>query len=263
MNKNWGEFAILMLTGVGIATTGIFSESTINTTAAICSTTALAPVIKEGPVSAVTAASTVAIGAGVSIVLFALSNKFDLLSTPGKRSVFMMILAACMITIGSISLSIRGGSDDDTEEKLLAQSRLGGIVLGFGLGIILISIPKLIVSLAGGGKQTNDAHLTKVNQITVAGSTATMTLFATIIGSWSWNIYGKCKKQTPDDPMEKELEKKAADAAMLNGIATVVSALLCVYAGVYFGFRVAGSPIADTLSNFKKAHTAVFPLKGK
>jgi len=258
MNKNWGEFAILMLTGIGIGATGIFSESTVNNTAKICSPDDPASGITKEAVQAVTAASSVALGTGISIVLFALSNKFDLLSTPARRSLFMMILAGTMITIGSISLSIRASSSDD-DEKLLAQSRLGGIVLGFGLGVILIAIPKLIVMLATGGRlQTDTAHLTKVSQITVAGSTVVMSLFATIIGSWSWNIYGKCKKPATGDSLQS---KAAGDAATINGVATVLSALLCVYAGIYFGFRVAGSPIADTLSNFKKAHTAAFPLK--
>ena len=173
----------------------------------------------------------------------------------------MMLLAASLMTIGSISLSIKTNMKLTEDEKSLAQSRLGGIVLGFGLGITLIAIPKLIVGLATAGRLEGDpAYLTRVNQLTVSGSTTAMALFATIVGSWSWNVYGKCKKVAGEDPDKRA---DAESTATFNGIGTVVAALLCVYSGVYFGFRVAGSPIADTLSNFRpraKTEAAGAPL---
>lgn len=259
-NKNWGEFGVLIATGLGIGVVGMFSEGTINNTVKLCPSRGSggaddATGYTSKMISAVTAASAVAIGAGVSIIVFALSNKFNLLTSPNKRSIFMMILAAGLMTIGSISLSIKLNTKLTEEEKLLAQSRLGGIVLGFGLGITLIAIPKLIVGLSrAGGLEGDSAYLTRVNQLTVSGSTTVMALFATIVGSWSWNIYGKCKKVATEDPDKRA---DAESTATFNGLGTVLAALLCVYSGVYFGFRAAGSPIADMLSNFRpRAKTA-------
>ena len=57
----------------------------------------------------------------------------------------------------------------------------------------MVMIPKLIIALIAKGElQSNKDKLAKANQLTVAGCTFLSALFATIIGSWSWNIYNKC-----------------------------------------------------------------------
>lgn len=249
-NKNWGEFSMMMITGTGILVAGIFSDSTASSAAKSC---VAGPVVgSTGSVSqkttnAVTSSGAVAIGTGMSIILFALSNKFNLLSTPRGRSIFMMIIATAMIIIGGISLSVKINNDNIDDNDSQVQARIGGIILGFGIGIILASLPKLIVSLASKGKMAeNPEFLKKVNQLVLAGSTTLMALFAVIIGSWSWNINNKCQSSADgklNDP---------GPAPVINGIFTVLTALLCVYSAVYFGFRVVDSPVADVMSNFKK-----------
>lgn len=249
-DKNWGEFSMMMITGTGILVAGIFSDSTASSAAKSCVTGSIAGTVSQETTNAVTSSGAVAIGTGMSIILFALSNKFSLLSTPRGRSIFMMILASAMIIIGGISLSVKINNDniDDIDDiDTQVHARLGGIILGFGIGIILASLPKLIISFASKGKMTqNPEFLKKVNQLVLAGSTTLMALFAVIIGSWSWNINNKC--QSSDDGNLNH----HGPAPIINGIFTVLTALLCVYSAVYFGFRVVDSPVADVMSNFKK-----------
>ena len=263
--KNWGEFAILMLTGAGIGVSGIFSEANTHNVASVCSPTTGDVSAEDGSssqetIQAVTSAGSVAIGAGVSIIVFALSNKFNLLSTNKGRSIFMMMMAVGLIIIGGISLSIKTNAAMDESDKLLAQSRLGGIVLGFGLGIILTVSSKLIITAVGKGKSSVDdpGFRKKVDQLAVSGSTTMMALFATIVGSWSWNVYNKCEASTSSGSL-----LKGKGLSVINGITTVLAALLCVYSAVYFGFRAADNPIADTLANFNKASTAAYNAAGR
>jgi len=255
VNKNWGEFSMMMVTGIGICIAGIFSEDTATNASTSCSSTIAGSdgTVTPSTLNAVTSGGAVAIGTGISIILFALSNKFNLLSTPRGRSIFMMVMATAMVIIGGISLSIKvDTNDDDDEGNAQKQARLGGIILGFGIGIVLAALPKLIISLATKGKMADDAnYLKKVNQLVLAGSTTAMALFVVIIGSWSWNINNKCKASS----VGKDMNSSASPA--INGIFTVLSALLCVYSGVYFGFRAADSPIADVMSNFKKIQSGI------
>jgi hypothetical protein len=263
-NKNWGEFSMMMVAGAGILIAGIFSESTATSAADACFSTSV--VSTDGSVSpattdAVTSGGAVAIGTGISIILFALSNKFNLLSNPQGRSIFMMMLASAMIIIGGISLSVKVNTVDnanDSNTDAQTQARLGGIVLGFGIGIILAALPKLIVSFTTKGKMgQNPDFLKKVNQLVLAGSTTLMALFAVIIGSWSWNISNKCAASSGVKSMN------SGAAPVVNGIFTVLTALMCVYSAIYFGFRVADSPVADAMSDFKKMRTTAASAASK
>ena len=263
-NKNWGEFSMMMVAGAGILVAGIFSESTATSAANACFSTP--DITTDGSVSpattdAVTSGGAVAIGTGISIILFALSNKFNLLSNPQGRSIFMMMLATAMIIIGGISLSVKVNTvdnDNDRNNDAQTQARLGGIVLGFGIGIILAALPKLIVSFTTKGKMgQNPEFLKKVNQLVLAGSTTLMALFAVIIGSWSWNISNKCASSASAVTMESGV------SPVINGIFTVLTALMCVYSAVYFGFRVVDSPVADVMSDFKKMRTTAASAASK
>ena len=282
-NKNWGEFSMLMASGIGIGLVGIFADSTVTYTTQTCAPTTKSSLDpddsggsdqKDNSKNAATSlenvnqclsGAAVAIGTGVSIIIFALCNKFNLLNTPRNRSIFLLIVASALIIIGGISLSIKletvtdSGVDylkekEKVEKNLASQSRLGGIVLGFGLGIIMVMIPKLIIALVAKGElQTNSEKLEKANQLTVAGSTFLSALFATIIGSWSWNIYNKCS-MNEFNPLK---EKMPGDGARgITGFATVMSALLCVYAAVFFILRASNHPAAKIMSNFSKIKSA-------
>jgi hypothetical protein len=275
-NKNWGEFSVLMLSGISIGLAGIFADGT---TQRATSSQGCRPLLQGGRVArnaktkpvnhtllknqeadgsvpprdgiAVVTASSVAIGTGVSIILFAFTNKFNLLSTPRGRSIFMMIMASALVIIGSLSISIKNDLDAEPEDRAAAQGRLGGIILGFGLGLILVALPKLIISLVTKGRMTTDpVYLKKVNQLVTAGSACALSLFATIVGAWSWHINDKCLTSTQGGHYPQ------GAAPTINSIATVAASIFCVYTAIYFGFRAADSPIADILSNFKKMRAA-------
>ena len=134
-NKNWGEFTMLMSSGIGIGLVGIFADSTVTyaANATGCKPksknqfdtggaggntggagdpkeqdkTATDPAPSQENVNQCLSGAAVAIGTGVSIIIFALCNKFNLLNTPRNRSIFLLLVASALIIIGGISLSIK------------------------------------------------------------------------------------------------------------------------------------------------------------
>jgi hypothetical protein len=232
--KGWGQWGLLVVASIGIGAIGLLSNDMYDTVAASCPE-------KTKDNKHMRQAGSVTIGTAIGLFILAFSNKFNFNGTPLGRSGLMIMLGLGMIIIGAISFAKPVKVDDKNgeesmEETCSTQERLGSVLLGFGLGIIIPSIIKLFVSLKDKGEDP-----VRINQLSVAFGTFIITLYATIVGSWSWNNFDKCDKTKPNL------------ASTLNGISTVFAALICVYAIMFGVLRSRNSPVADYMADFSKS----------
>ena len=90
-------------------------------------------------------------------------------------------------------------------------------------------------------KKGDAESMKRNNELAVAFGTFILSLFATIVGSWSWNNFNNCKYS------------KSNVASGFNGLATIVAALLTVYCVIFGILRARNNVIADYMSNFSKS----------
>lgn len=235
-NKNWGEWGVLMFGALGIGTMGFLSTNLNDTISANC------PEMKNS--TGLTKASNVAIGTAIGIIIMAFSNKFNFTKTGMGRSGLLIAIAIGMLIIGAISVSPPSSDtginliDDEKAKTCSTQERLGTILLGFGLGIIVPALIKLFVNIKNKDSDVNS--MKKNNELAVAFGTFILSLFATIVGSWSWNNFNKCNNVSNI-------------ASGFNGLATIITALLTIYCVVFGILRAKNNKIADYMSNFSKS----------
>lgn len=234
-NKNWGEWGVLMFGALGIGTIGFLSTNLNDTVSAKCP--------ENGNSEGLRKASNVALGTAIGIIIMAFSNKFDFNKSGMGRTGLIIAIGMVMLIIGAISFSPPTDSgihliDDEKAKTCSTQQRLGTILLGFGLGILIPSLIKLFVSIKnkGGGYES----MKRNNELAVAFGTFILSLFATIVGSWSWNNFNSCKYS------------KSNVSSGFNGFATIVAALLTVYCIVFGVLRARNNVVATYMANFKK-----------
>lgn len=238
--KDWTEMSVLLVGALGIGTVGFLSENLSDTVSSKCPETKNSENVKK--------AGNVAIGTAIGIIIMAIANKFGFSNSVMGRSGLLILISLGMIIIGAISLSLSSPNhnnskppanqtpepnDDQTVQS--TEGRLGSILLGFGLGILVPTLIKLFLSMKN---KNPDGNVNSNNEIAVAFGTFTLSIFATIVGSWSWNNFNKCK------------DSKTNTASVFNGIATIVSALLSVYCIVFGYLRATGSGSSALMSNF-------------
>ena len=233
-NKDWTEMSVLLVGALGIGTVGFLSENLNDTVSSKCPETKNLENVKK--------AGNVAIGTAIGIIIMAIANKFGFSNSVMGRSGLLILISIGMIIIGAISISSSSNPTppaDQTVDQTADQTgqttegRLGSILLGFGLGILVPTLIKLFLSM-----KNNDSNVNSNNEIAVAFGTFTLSIFATIVGSWSWNNFNKCK------------DSETNTASVFNGIATIVSALLSVYCIVFGYLRATGSSRSNLMSNF-------------
>ena len=283
----WGQFAILTMAAIAVGCTGIFSQILAGYSEHSCPNDKSEAVAADSSVtddhgsvaltnatgenSAISNAGIIALGSGIGIFVNALINKFmpgnggGPLASTKSRMMMVMLIAVGMIVIGSISIS--SAPADTPEEQALQlqrQRHLGGIVLGFGIGLIVPALLKFLTEMGmsklAGSENASDAA-SKMNRVGVAGGAVVLGLYSTVIGSWAWNNYNKCNKTT-DGSMHGHM------FATLNGISTIIAAVLTVYCAVYMFYKVrckVGQPsrsceIADTMASWGKMKSGVNTL---
>ena len=184
--------------------------------------------------------------AALGIIIMAFANKFDFNKSGMGRTGLIIAIGMAMLIIGAISLSPPDSHDtgihliDDEKAKTCStQERLGTILLGFGLGILIPALIKLFVSSKN--KAGDTESMKRNNELAVAFGTFILSLFATIVGSWSWNNFNNCKYS------------KSNVSSGFNGFATIIAALLTVYCVVFGILRARNNVVADYMSNFSKS----------
>ncbi len=243
MKSGWGEFTLTTIAAIGITLVGGLANnmSNLNT----CETTTYGD---KKP--AFGYAGTVAIGTGIGTFVNILSQKFNLQLSEIGKLILLLIIGFAIMIIGSIAMAYSEKMDspsdlDDLENDVKHLKELAGVVLGFGLGLIIPALIKIILLYTNSkvSGQSGDYN----TQVALALGTSVFSLFATIIGSWAWNKYDQCAKDNEGE------EIGGSGAAGLNGFATVLSALITVVCCVFAGFRLAGRhDMADAMYNFRK-----------
>jgi hypothetical protein len=135
----------------------------------------------------------------------------------------MSLVAITIIIIGSLLVSIKNTVGYFSLNGLILHDRLSGIILGLGIGIIVVSIPRFIMTF--GNKTASE--IIDVNKSVTAVAIGLISLFTTVIGSWSWNLRSRCKTIKNNNGL-----------SVVNVISTIIASLVCVLAFVYFGYHV-------------------------
>jgi hypothetical protein len=254
--------SILMLTGAaGVGVVGLLS-------AGLNSISATAGCAPDGVAfEAAGTTSMVAFGAALGIAIHALSNTFNLMAKPETMGLVLLLITVVILILGSIIISLRIATDDTEEIKKAKTQKMmnvGGMMIGCALGIFIPSIMGLLLS----GRKSNDDKSPKkesnVKKQSTAIGGALLGLLATVVGSWSWNGYNKCRA----DPTNTGTDMSLTEGLnVVNAIFTVISGLYFVYCVAYVIKCRGGSchyiPLPDMLKKkFTKSAATPVPAGG-
>ena len=217
--------SILMLTGAaGVGVVGLLS-------AGLNSISATAGCAPDGVAfEAAGTTSMVAFGASLGIAIHALSNTFNLMAKPETMGLVLLLITVVILILGSILISLRIAADDTEEIKKAKTQKMmnvGGMMIGCAIGIFIPSVTAMLLSrrkTAG----TVDEGTAGTKKASTAIGGALLGLLATVVGSWSWNGYNKCRG----------VRGGAGPANSTQGL-NVVNAIFTVISGLYFVYCVA------------------------
>ena len=216
--------SILMLTGAaGVGVVGLLS-------AGLNSISATAGCAPDGVAfEAAGTTSMVAFGAALGIAIHALSNTFNLMAKPETMGLVLLLITVVILILGSIIISLRIATDDTEEIKKAKTQKMmnvGGMMIGCAIGIFIPSVTGMLLSrrkTAG----TVDEGTAGTKKASTAIGGALLGLLATVVGSWSWNGYNKCRAGSSKPPDSTQ------GLNVVNAIFTVISGLYFVYCVAY------------------------------
>lgn len=218
--------SILMLTGAaGVGVVGLLS-------AGLNSISATAGCAPDGVAfEAAGTTSMVAFGAALGIAIHALSNTFNLMAKPETMGLVLLLITVVILILGSIIISLRIATDDTEEIKKAKTQKMmnvGGMMIGCAIGIFIPSVTGMLLSRrkTAGSVDPSAQESTKKASTAIGG--ALLGLLATVVGSWSWNGYNKCRG----------VRGGAGPANSTQGL-NVVNAIFTVISGLYFVYCVA------------------------
>jgi len=164
----------------------------------------------------------------------------------------LLIISIITIIIGSVAMNFAARSEDpnniNQDDDIHHLTELAGVILGYGLGLLMPILLKFAVIYFNTKSDANKEHN---SQIAMFAGIAICSLFALIVGCWSWSSYDNCKHNYNNQDIGNSA------GAGINGFVTILSVLIFIICCVYMISRAAGKHnIADAIYNFRKTTTS-------
>jgi len=183
--------------------------------------------------------SSVGIGFAISLFCLTLLSKLSQSSNPkisqNTEMIGIIITSIVLVILGSLSVNASQKENinlenpietaTDTVRFALLQKKLGTIILGLGIGILIPVVIKFILTLT----QSDNPFISKIHSLVTMFALLAVAIFTSVIGIWSWSNFNACEalSKQEDGTSSPDIEK-GKGARTANGFFTVIATLMAL-----------------------------------